>query len=56
MSSWVDLDDQVVELAEAIAARMGSDKERVIKMALALLAIDAGVRLELPRKEKVDDA
>ena len=52
MSSWVDLGDEAVELADAIANHLGSTQERVIKMALALLAVDCGVRFELPRKEK----
>lgn len=52
MSSWVDLDDEVVELADAIAHHLGSTGERVIKMALALLAVDCGVKFELQLKEK----
>lgn len=54
MSSWVDLDDDAVELADAIANRLGSTPERVIAMALALLAVDCGVKFELPRKENKD--
>lgn len=54
MSSWVDLDDEAVELADAIGERLGSPQERVIKMALALLAVDLGLKFELPRKEKSD--
>ena len=54
MSSWVDLDDEAVELADAIANTLGSTQERVIKMSLALLAVDCGVKFELARKEKPD--
>ena len=52
MSSWVDLDDVAVELAEAIANHLGITQERVIKMALTLLALDCQFRCELPRQKK----
>lgn len=52
MGVLIDLDEEVGDLADAVAEHLGSTQARVIKMALALLAVDLGVRLELPRKEK----
>ncbi len=54
MSTWLDVDDQVIDLADAIAHRLGSTKQRVIKLAVALLAVDVGVKFDLPRKENED--
>lgn len=54
MSSWLHIDEEAMELACAISERLGSTNPRVIKMALALLAIDLGLKFQLPRKEKED--
>ena len=54
MSSWVDLDDDYVELAHRLAEFLGCNSERVIKIALLGLAIDMEMEVPILRKEKND--
>lgn len=51
MATIEGIDTDSMELADALAEHLGSTPPRVVKMALALLAVDCGVRLELPKKE-----